>query len=103
MHESQRWWVVLEFGVDFPMRRASSACIRIIEASWQQLPTHHPRIHCSPLQLRSDSVRGHIYADDVHDAAVALATFRHHTTTRIRHLRGQPQAVIWDYVQFVAE
>ena len=103
MQQSQRWRVVLDFGVDFPMLRADSLYLRMIKTCWQQLPSHHPRIHCSPLQLRSDGVRGHIYADDVREAAAALDTFRHHTTDVIRRLRGQPQAIIWDYVQFVAE
>lgn len=103
MQQSQRWRVVLDFGVDFPMRRADSLYLRMIKTCWQQLPSHHPRIHCSPLQLRSDGVRGHIYGDDVREAAAALDTFRRRTTELIRRLRGQPQAIIWDYVQFVAE
>jgi cysteine desulfurase len=41
--------------------------------------------------------------NDVREAAAALDTFRHRTTDVIRRLRGQPQAIIWDYVQFVAE
>lgn len=103
MEQSQRWRVGLDFGEDFPMLRADSIYLRMIKTCWQQLPTHHPHITCSPLQLRSDGVRGHIYGDDVREAAAALDTFRHRTTAVIRRLRGQPQAIIWDYVQFVAE
>ena len=103
MEQSQRWRVVLEFGVDFPMLRVDSVYMRMIKACWQQLPTQHPRIHCSPLQLRSDGVRGHSYADDEREAAAALDTFRRRTTELIRRLRGQPHAIVWDYVQFVAE
>ena len=47
MEQSQRWRVVLDFGVDFPMLRADSLYLRMIKTCWQQLPSHHPRIHCS--------------------------------------------------------
>jgi hypothetical protein len=103
MEQSQRWRVVLDFGVDFPMLRADSIYLRMIKTCWQQLPSHHPHITCSTLQLRSDGVRGYLYGDDVREATAALDAFRHRTTAVIRRLRGQPQAIIWDYVQFVAE
>ena len=103
MEHPHRWRVMLDFGGDFPVLRTDSLSMRMINACWLQLPCHHPRIQCSSVQIRIDGVSGHIYSDDVRDAAAALDTFRHRTTALIRRLRGQPQAIIWDYVKFAAE